>query len=276
MKEMKESGVSRQIFASYRERDGEKNLTIYRTLRSLVKTTVWLSLILGMGNVITLPWATAQPLPEPRVFGNELPLPFPSTNPPSNFPNSPLPPASSNTSSPRREFDFQAPTQPIRDNSPTSRARFYRVEVYGNNPLLLSQIQRVEPEAFVRTGEGVIQAGMFADQYNAQSRLRTLEAQGFQARIIPVTFANRNRRTAAEGLSNSIPYFVIIPGGSEDLPDIAAQVLQLGVRQETIEQKTAPRGPHVAIGPFTGRREAERWSSYFRSVGMDARVHFRR
>ena len=261
---MKESGIRHRQLMSHR-------------VKSLISGAVWLPLLLfSSKSLITLPLANAQPLPQPRVFGDELPLPLPSTSPPSNFRNSPLPPASSNTSPPRREFDFQAPTQPIRDNLPTSAARLYRVEVYGDNPLLLSQIQQIEPEAFVRPGEGVIQAGMFADQYNAESRLRALEAQGFQARVTTITVANSVDRVAAAGLSSNSPYFVIIPGDSEDLPNTAAQVLQLGVRREAIEQKASPRGSHLAIGPFAGRREAERWSSYFRSVGMDARVHYKR
>ncbi|MGB7442725.1 MAG: hypothetical protein WA919_16800 [Coleofasciculaceae cyanobacterium] len=273
---MKESGVRSQ--KSDIQKVMVKRPALYLTsLKSLIRASVWLPLLLfGSGNIFTFSWANAQPLPEPRVFGDELPLPLPSTPPPSNFPNSPLPPASSSPSSSRREFDFRAPNQPIRDNSPISAPRLYRVEVYGDNPLLLSQIKRVEPEAFVRRGEGIIQAGMFADQYNAQSRLRTLEAQGFQARVTTVTVANRAGRVVAEGLANNSPYLVIIPGDSEDLPDTAAQVLQLGIRREAIEQKTSPRGSHLAIGPFAERREAERWSSYFRSVGMDARVHFRR
>ena len=71
-------------------------------------------------------------------------------------------------------------------------------------------------------------------------------------------------------------YFVVIPGAQRDLPNIAAQVVQLGAVPNGVSQRTAPRGPHVAIGPFANRGLAEQWSNYLQSQGMDARVFFGR
>ncbi|HBB34337.1 MAG TPA: hypothetical protein DDZ80_19845 [Cyanobacteria bacterium UBA8803] len=71
-------------------------------------------------------------------------------------------------------------------------------------------------------------------------------------------------------------FFVIIPGVAKDLPNIAARVVELGFAEEEVKQRSHPRGPHVALGPFAERAEAERWHNYFRSVGIDARVYFGR
>lgn len=241
-------------------------------------------LLIGSGFIAPIPPAKAQRLPEPRIFGDELPPPSsPSSIPTLNFPApSSLPPASPNLPPPRREFDFQAP--PPR-TTPSPSANLYRVDIYGDSPLLLWQVQQIEPEAFVRSGEGVIQAGVFADRYNAQSRVRALEAQGIRARVTAIAagvgteqlasgqFASdRETRSQNPGLERA--YFVIIPGDPSRLPDIASQVAQLGIGRNAISQRESPRGPHVAVGPFNGRGEADRWSSYFRSIGLDARVYF--
>jgi hypothetical protein len=225
--------------------------------------------------------ASAQRLPQPRIF-DELPPPSPSSPPPFNFPASPLPPASPNPPPAGREFNFQAPNQPIPPSRPTPASNLYRVDIFGDSPLLLSQVQQLEPEAFVRQGEGVIQAGVFADQFNAQSRVRALEAQGIRARVtIVAAGAGAESVNSGRVLSDSPQdsfasrsYFVIIPGQPRDLPEIAAEVVRQGVSRAAVSQRKAPRGPHVAVGPFDSRREADRWSSYFRSVGMDARVYF--
>ncbi|NES18329.1 MAG: hypothetical protein F6K41_05210 [Symploca sp. SIO3E6] len=71
-------------------------------------------------------------------------------------------------------------------------------------------------------------------------------------------------------------YFVIIPGAQKDLPNLAAQLVQLGVTPNGVRQRTVPRGPHVAIGPFDNRGLAEQWSNYLQSQGMSARVFFGR
>jgi hypothetical protein len=143
----------------------------------------------------------------------------------------------------------------------------------------------------------MIQAGVFADEYNAASRVRALAARGIRAQITPIagsieagirepitaiaTGTDADRESAETLTSNSLresvasrAYFVVIPGNSRDLPNLAASVIRLGVRESAVNQRNAPRGPHIAVGPFESRAEADRWSTYFRSVGMDARVYF--
>lgn len=149
----------------------------------------------------------------------------------------------------------------------------------------------------MRRGEGVIQAGIFADAYNAESRVRTLAASGIRAQVTPITgniepsvrepftslTANSEvdlespERLASDSIPDSVAsrsYFVVIPGNSRDLPNIAAEVIRLGISKSAVSQREAPRGPHVAVGPFNSRKEADRWSNYFRSLGMDARIYF--
>ena len=278
---------------------------------ALFSAVSWVPLLLfTSGVIIRLAPANAQQrLPEPRIF-DELPPPSPSSLPSLNAPASPspsslpslnlpalpLPPALPNEAPAGREFNFQAPSPPIQPRIPTPASNLYRVDILGDSPLLLLQVRQLEPEAFVRR-EGVIQAGVFVDRLNAQSRARALEAQGIRARVTtisgnavadsinfgrlprdyPVSRDYRERYSSdreAFVRDADRSYFVVIPGNPEDLPDIAAQVVQLGIRRSAVNQREAPRGPHIAVGPFYNRGDAERWSNYLRSVGMDARVHF--
>ncbi|MGQ4646053.1 hypothetical protein [Lyngbya aestuarii] len=80
----------------------------------------------------------------------------------------------------------------------------------------------------------------------------------------------------SQGNPDSSSYFVIIPGEPTQLSDIAAQISQLGFGQNAVQQRAGSRGAHVAVGPFDKRQEADYWSSYLQSMGMDARVHFGR
>lgn len=129
----------------------------------------------------------------------------------------------------------------------------------------------------------MIQAGVFSDQLNAQSRVRALATQGIRARITNIAIGTNTdrvnpRRPSSESVvqrrDENRSYFVVIPGEPRDLRNIAAQVIRLGVGRGAVKQREAPRGSHIAVGPFDERPDAERWSSYFRSVGMDARVYF--
>ncbi|WP_293084031.1 hypothetical protein [Moorena sp. SIO3H5] len=188
----------------------------------------------------------------------------------------------------------------------------------GDSYWLLSQVQDIEPQAFVREGEGVIQAGTFMDRYNAQSRLQALEALGIPARIttieaqafdggatnlrnIPtfssdgsITYGSRlvypetgldlaNRGAVSSGSnpgdsgeSRGRSYFVAIPGNAQRLPEMVTELVKIGIAQDLVSQRDAPRGKHVAVGPFKNRGEAERWSNRLRSAGWDARVYFSR
>lgn len=64
------------------------------------------------------------------------------------------------------------------------------------------------------------------------------------------------------------PYYVVIPAGTNELPYISSQVIQLGTPADRVQQRQSPLGPHVAVGPFQDKGLAERWSNYFRDAGL--------
>ncbi|NER82284.1 MAG: hypothetical protein F6K42_22515 [Leptolyngbya sp. SIO1D8] len=69
-------------------------------------------------------------------------------------------------------------------------------------------------------------------------------------------------------------YYVVIPGRSAQLSTLANQVITLGASPSLVQTRTAPRGPHVAVGPYDDHGIAQEWSHYLRDSGLDARVHF--
>ncbi len=83
-----------------------------------------------------------------------------------------------------------------------------------------------------------------------------------------------SRPTQLTGRFPENAYFVVIPASPGDLPAIAQRVRQLGVSDVNVFQRDAPRGPHVAIGPFQQRSLAEQWNTYFKRAGFDARVYY--
>ncbi len=91
---------------------------------------------------------------------------------------------------PPRELPPQTPTPPSPTPQVTNRTnknkKTYRVEVRGDSALILAQVRRIEPQAFVRSGEGKIQAGLFREKKNARELVEELEAYGLQARVVRV------------------------------------------------------------------------------------------
>ncbi|NEQ44052.1 MAG: hypothetical protein F6K00_11045 [Leptolyngbya sp. SIOISBB] len=70
-------------------------------------------------------------------------------------------------------------------------------------------------------------------------------------------------------------YYVVIPGNTVELQSIASQVVSLGAPSILVNTRTAPRGPHVAIGPYGDRDIAQEWNNYLRDSGINgARLHF--
>ena len=225
--------------------------------------------------------ASARPLPRPPDVIPGLP-PSPNVAPPP--PQDRLPTLSPNPAG-RREFDFQAPPPRTRNRNRDENflregrtSQLYGVYINGDSPLLLAQVRRIEPEAFVRHGGGMIQAGVFSDQSNAQQRVQALEEWGIMAQVNTYSGDNVDSRPVERGRDeiDGVAYFVVVPGSKDYLPDIAAQMIRLGFPENAVAQRNSPRGPHVAIGPFAEQSEAERWTSFLRSNGMDARVYFGR
>jgi len=239
-------------------------------------------------------------------FAQTLP-PLPSTNDstgqenkvyqfeaPSNNPPSPRPPADNN----RRP----------------SANRLFRVQVYGSSEQLLSLVRRVEPKAFVPEGKQIIQVGLFSQADNARELVQDLSEQGIEADIIQIRQSqNRSSKSsssrdiialssasgeskASQTTKQPIPltvdssanptkrdnhtekatrgYYVVIPSSDETVSKTAQTVVEAGVRQTLIQQRDAPRGTHVAVGPFKNRNQASRWRSQLQTEGLDARVYF--
>ncbi|WP_292770524.1 hypothetical protein [Nostoc sp. NOS(2021)] len=206
------------------------------------------------------------------------------------------------------EQNFQ-PSQPVQNNQleqnfqPSQPAQFsqynqnferYLVYVDGSDLQTLQKIRQIEPSAYIRQyqGRNIIQSGVFNRVSNAQQRVSELQSRGiYSARII--SFANGQEigagNTSFVGDRSNISatrrvskYYVAIPTTSEQLPAIAAQIRQdiarfsqdLG-RSGAVLERTQPRGPHVAVGPFPDRFQAEEWNKYLRNKGYaNARVYY--
>ncbi|MEH1839794.1 MAG: hypothetical protein V7L20_13725 [Nostoc sp.] len=203
--------------------------------------------------------------------------------------------------------DFQ-PSQPIQNNrftpnfQPSQPAQFsqynqnerYLVYVDGSDFQTLQAIRQIEPSAYIREyqGRSIIQSGVFNRVSNAQQRVNELQSRGiFNVRII--SFTNGQEIDAGNGSfrgdrNNINPpkqasrYYVVIPTTREQLPAIAEQIRQnlaqfsqgLGQSGGVLE-RTQPRGPHVAVGPFFDRFQAGEWNKYLRNIGYkNARVYY--
>ncbi|WP_223280048.1 hypothetical protein [Nostoc sp. PA-18-2419] len=233
-------------------------------------------------------------LPPPVIFGQESPQ---------------LPPAEpAQTYQPEQNFQPSEPPQtyqPQQNFQPSQRPQLsqynqnferYLVYVDANDYQTLQEIRQLEPSAYIREyqGRNVIQSGVFSTASNAQQRVYQLQSRGISsARII--SFANgqeiasfdRNNRDFISDRNNRnvtkvSRYYVIIPTTLQDLPGIAAQIRQnlarfsqdLG-RSGGVLERTQPRGPHVAVGPFADRVQAQEWNKYLRNTGYrNARVYY--
>ncbi|MFQ4137156.1 hypothetical protein PGN35_012645 [Nodosilinea sp. PGN35] len=85
--------------------------------------------------------------------------------------------------------------------------------------------------------------------------------------------------TAAPPMTESFsaPYYVVIPTDASNLGTLSSQVIQLGTPADRVQQRTAPRGPHIAVGPFADRGLANRWNNFYREAGIgNSRVFYER
>ncbi|NES81383.1 MAG: hypothetical protein F6K10_08190 [Moorea sp. SIO2B7] len=192
------------------------------------------------------------------------------------------------SSSPVNSLDYNYENSPIpgseyyfnNNNAPnipgSSPVKIYRVEVNGSDPWLLSQVQRIVPGAFVQPGEGVIHVGEFEDLWEAEQRVLDLERQGITAQVVSLD-STTDASLGLGGKWAQSHYLVIVPGSPLRLPKLAARIRRSNISSSyAIRLREAPRGPHIAIGPFTRRENANYWNNYLRSIGMDARVYFGR
>ncbi|WP_226889115.1 hypothetical protein [Nostoc sp. MG11] len=184
------------------------------------------------------------------------------------------------------ERDFQ-PFQPAQANKYSQNFERYLVYVDSNDPRTLEQIRLIEPRAYIRQYQGrtVIQSGVFSRASNAQQRVRELKSYGINSARI-VSFADGQEVTTSSsfrgdpGRDNSrrqeSRYYVAIPAKAEELAGIAARIRQNLGQNGGVFERLKPRGPHVAVGPFPERFQAEEWNKYLRDyLGYgDARVYY--
>lgn len=205
------------------------------------------------------------------------------------------------------DLNFQAP-QPLQNNQsnqnfqPPQTTQFsqynqnferYLVYVDSSDFQTLQAIRQIEPSAYIREyqGRNVIQSGVFNRVSNAQERVNELQSRGiYSARIISfgngqeIDVGNRGvgERSNINPPKQASRYYVVIPTTQEQLSAIAEQIRQnlarfsqdLG-RSGAVLERTQPRGPHVAVGPFADRFQAEEWNKYLRNIGYrNARVFY--
>ncbi|MEB3358793.1 MAG: hypothetical protein VKK04_18850 [Synechococcales bacterium] len=83
----------------------------------------------------------------------------------------------------------------------------YLVYVNGDSPLLLDQVQQVEPTAIVQDygGQPVIVAGVFADRDDAEDQAEALADQGIEAEIAPTSSIVSAQAPALDPAAANLP-----------------------------------------------------------------------
>ena len=159
------------------------------------KIHLLLSAIAGLWLVTVSPPTAAEVSPEPWQLaqGETLsPLPFGNQEIPSDvdyFPSVVVP----------VELEFEVdPTfinPDFTNDRPTEESKFYLVYIPWLNQQLLEQVRLYEPEAFFAEYKGrtVIQAGIFANRYNAERLARELEFGGVRSVISTLKATQHNR-----------------------------------------------------------------------------------
>ncbi|MCC5635611.1 hypothetical protein LC593_07055 [Nostoc sp. CHAB 5844] len=224
---------------------------------------------------------TLPPLPDTSgVPENQQPLPQLQPGQIEQYEPNPLPYPSTENQYQQNPVLFQ-PSQP---NQYSQNFERYFVYVDSDNYQTLQRVRQVEPGAYIRQyqGRSIIQSGVFNRQSNAQQRVRQLESYGIRGARV-VSFANgqeiqtfnSNGRGYSENRNNR--YYVVIPGKAQDLPGITDTIIRNVGNSSLIQERQQPFGPHVAVGPFAERGDADRWNKYMHELGFgDARVYYSR
>lgn len=164
----------------------------------------------------------------------------------------------------------------------------YFVYVNSSNSQTLQRIRRIEPSAYIRQYRGryIIQSGVFSRRSNAEQRVRELESYGIGgAGIVSFSggeemqsFNTASRPSGSSSSSNRTNrYYVIIPGSAQDLPAISDTIIRRSGYTSLVQERQRPLGPHVAVGPFAERGDADRWNQYVHELGFgNARVYYSR
>jgi hypothetical protein len=184
---------------------------------------------------------------------------------------------------------YQVPPPPTMVGAPvgspvgTPMAAAYRVLVISDSYAVLQQVKKVAPDAFFEPigVRKVIQAGAFSTEYGARNRVAELANVGVQSAIYGANaypdpnpnpnnpYPNPAPAAAAKG------YYAVVPGNG-DLVKVAEKMLTLGLPRNVLIPRDKPLGPHIAIGPYPKREDAEAMSQWLRNGSLDARVYLQR
>ncbi|KAB8331572.1 SPOR domain-containing protein [Scytonema tolypothrichoides VB-61278] len=211
-----------------------------------------------------------------------------------------------NTSS-QRSVEFQAPDPPSYGYNRGSA--LYKVYIddngYGRRGTGL-----IPTNAFRQRfrGRSVIQVGAFRTRERATRLARQLESNGvYSAQVVSsnqVIYNEQNRRNEPdvsydsgrgddrrddygrgdERRQRSSYYYVVLPANSEELPRYRNDIISYLRRNVYpssdvyVIPRLEPRGPHLAVGPFVNRWQAEEWNSVLRKDSRfgNARVYYGR
>lgn len=163
---------------------------------SLLRPPIWISASVAVLTGLIAPAALAQQVLEG--------LPPPPTLPPADqysVPGSPAAPVIMPQAQPQAQPQGQPAVRPQPQSRPTNRSQNPTqkfVVVYGDSPLLLSQVQQLVPGATVSEyrGQRLIQVGRFADRAEARRQMALLRSRGIQAEILEVPPGQWNAATA--------------------------------------------------------------------------------
>ncbi|MBD2438663.1 hypothetical protein [Nostoc sp. FACHB-110] len=188
---------------------------------------------------------------------------------------------------PSTENQYQQNPLILQQSQPNQYSQnFERYFVYVNSSdyQTLQRVRRIEPSAYIRQyrGRSVIQSGVFNRQSNAQQRVRELEYYGIRgARAVSFSGGEEiqsfNANPTRNAPTRNNRYYVIIPGKLQDLPAISDRIIQNSGYSSLVQERQKPLGPHVAVGPFAERGDADRWNKYVHELGFgNARVYYSR
>jgi len=188
-------------------------------------------------------------------------------------PSNPVPQSPASPEAPR-EYIYKAPPSAKPNSSKPINVRTTRYMVYvnGNSSYLLQQIRLVEPEAFVQSfkGEQVIQVGLFDTEQAAQDQSKRFAGHGLKADVATVEISTPSGEFSDRG------YVVVIPSRQAEFANLTSQLTRLGIPEQVIQPKLAPIAPHLQLGPYRDRQDAEFVSRSLRRNGLDARLYFSR
>lgn len=237
----------------------------YQQIRLRQKVT-----LVGVGSLVGCVFSAGLVQAQVTVFEGLPPLPpnIPSlgdtaVDAPLGVPSAPKPAI--------QEFNFEAPRSPVTPSF-SSPQNQYRVEVASTDPLMLATVKRIEPGAFMRGDR--IQAGVFSKQQNAQSLQDNLQQQGIEARIVAIAGNSSSPLAVGSGAEEGKGYFVAIPVRRDAVTSVQNQLIRAGINASLIQERTAPRGRHIAVGPFASRQEADMMNMKVRGADLDGRLYF--